>query len=132
MAGEVPGILAYAGKVPVGWCAIAPRLATPRLATSRVAAPVELATPEDWAITCFYIAPDRRRDGLMPALIAAAVTHAGKHGARRVEACPIEPKRDLMWGEGFVGIASAFRKAGFAEVERRSETRILMRMALDR
>jgi hypothetical protein len=27
-SGPVPGILAYAGKRPVGWCAIAPRGAT--------------------------------------------------------------------------------------------------------
>lgn len=128
--GEAPGILAYAGKEPAGWCAIAPRSATPRLNTSRVAAPTEPVTPEDWAITCFYIGSAHRRAGMMGALVDAAVKHARKHGARRIDACPIEPKRNLTWGEGFVGIASVFREAGFAEVERRSETRILMRMAL--
>ena len=105
-AGEVPGIVAYAGKEPVGWCAIAPRMATPRLNTSRVAAPTGPVTPKDWAITCFYIASAHRRGGMMGPLVDAAVKHARKHGARRVDACPIEPKRDLMWGEGFVGIAS--------------------------
>lgn len=131
-AGDVPGILAYAGEEPIGWCAIAPRTATPRLNTSRVAAPTEPPAPSDWAITCFYIASTHRRGGLMEALIAAALKHAKRHGARRVEAFPVEPKRDLMWGEGFVGIASAFRKAGFAEVERRSVTRVLMRKELGR
>jgi GNAT superfamily N-acetyltransferase len=129
-AGDTPGILAYAGRAPVGWCAIAPRASTPRLNTSRVAAPAEPVAANDWAITCFYIASAHRRAGLMSALIAAALKHAESRGARRVEACPIEPKRNLMWGEGFVGIASAFSTAGFAEVERRSETRILMRKEL--
>ncbi|MEZ5925629.1 MAG: GNAT family N-acetyltransferase [Hyphomicrobiaceae bacterium] len=126
-AGEVPGLLAYQGGRPVGWCAIAPRTATPRLNTSRVAAPTDPVTAGDWAITCFYIASEHRQGGLMRSLIEAAVTHARRHGAKRVDACPIEPRRKLMWGEGFVGIASAFRRAGFVEVERRSETRILMR-----
>jgi GNAT superfamily N-acetyltransferase len=125
--GDVPGIIAYVRKAPVGWCAIAPRTATPRLSTSRVAALTEPVTPADWAITCFYIAATHRRTGLMAALVEAALKHAKRHGARRVDACPVEPKRQLMWGEGFVGIASVFRKSGFTEVERRSETRILMR-----
>ncbi len=128
--GDVPGIIAYAGKEPAGWCAIAPRSATPRLNTSRVAAPTEPVTPEHWAITCFYIASAHRRGGMMGALVDAAVKYAKKNGARRVDACPIEPKRDLMWGEGFVGIASVFREAGFDVVEQRSQTRILMRKDL--
>ena len=36
--GEEPGILAYAGEEPVGWCAIAPREDYPRLDRSRVLA----------------------------------------------------------------------------------------------
>src|SRR5882762_10280109 len=34
--GHVPGVLAYAGAEPVGWCAIAPRACYPALARSRV------------------------------------------------------------------------------------------------
>ena len=30
-SGQVPGILAYVNGKPIGWCAIAPRAATPRL-----------------------------------------------------------------------------------------------------
>ena len=66
----------------------------------------------------------------MPALVDAAVKHARRNGARTIEGCPIEPKRKLMWGEGFVGIASVFRGASFTEVEKRSETRSLMRRDL--
>ena len=130
--GEVPGIIAYSGSVPVGWCAIAPRSATPRMNTSRVAAPTDLVTSKDWAITCFYIASSHRRGGMMCQLVEAAMKYAKQHGASRIEACPIEPRRTLMWGEGFVGIASVFREAGFVEIARRSETRILMRKDLGR
>ncbi len=34
-----------------------------------------------------------------------------------------------MWGEGFVGIASVFRKLGFQEIARRTPTRPLMRLS---
>lgn len=131
-SGEVPGIIAYEGDDAVAWCAIAPRTATPRFNTSRVAAPTGAITPADWAITCFYIAPTHRHKRLMSALVDAALKHARRNGARAVEGCPIEPKRRLMWGEGFVGIASVFRGAAFEEVAKRSETRTLMRRDLKR
>src|SRR6266511_530359 len=35
-AGAVPGVLAYADGVPVGWCSVAPRDAYPRLERARV------------------------------------------------------------------------------------------------
>lgn len=131
-SGEVPGIIAYEGEEPVAWCAIAPRAATPRFNASRVAAPAGDITAADWAITCFYIAPTHRHKRLMSALVAAAVKHARKNGAKRIDACPIEPRRKLMWGEGFVGIASVFRAASFDVVDQRSETRALMRLDLTR
>ena len=40
-ADQRPGILAYAGGEPVGWCAVAPRAEYTRLSTSRVMAPVD-------------------------------------------------------------------------------------------
>lgn len=127
--GPPPGLLAYDGGTAVGWCAVAPRAATPKLNRSRIAAPAEADIDAVWAITCFYIASSHRRSGLMRPLIEAAVAHAFAHGARAIEACPIEPQRNLIWGEGFVGIASAFGELGFAEVARRSPTRPLMRLA---
>jgi len=40
-SGEVPGILAFDGDKPVGWCALAPRSNYPALARSRVMKPVD-------------------------------------------------------------------------------------------
>ena len=52
--GTVPGILAYADRQPIGWCAIGPREAYPRLANSRILKPVDGQAV--WSITCFFVA----------------------------------------------------------------------------
>lgn len=126
-ANAVPGILAYDGAAPVGWCAIAPRARTPSLDRSRVAKPID--DRPVWSITCFYIARSHRKRGLMAALIEAACAHAARNGADIVEAYPLEPARALDWGEGFVGIATAFSECGFSEIARRTPTRPVMRRA---
>jgi hypothetical protein len=53
--------------------------------------------------------------------------YAKERGARTVEAYPIEPGGDLERFDGFTGIASAFRKAGFMEVYRINEKQVVMR-----
>ena len=126
---EVPGLLAYGDGRAVGWCAIAPRRASPSLERSRVTAAVDRASV--WSITCFYIDPAFRRRGLMRRLIEAATDHARRSGARIVEAYPHEPRRRTGSGEVFTGLASTFRTCGFVEVARRSPTRPLMRRTLD-
>jgi len=124
-AGEVPGILAYQDGRAVGWCAIAPRAATPGLERSRVARPVD--GEEVWSVTCFFVDPRARRQGTMQALLEAAVAHAASHGARVVEGYPKEPSTSAGSGDLFVGTAQVFRAAGFREVARPSPTRRIMR-----
>jgi hypothetical protein len=68
----------------------------------------------------------------MRRLLDGAVAFAARSGAAAVEACPIDVRRRLVWGEGYVGVASVFREAGFEEVARRSPTRPLMRKTLAR
>src|SRR5688500_16584084 len=46
---EKPGVLAYAGKEPVGWCAVAPRVDFISLARSRVLKPID--EKPVWSIT---------------------------------------------------------------------------------
>jgi hypothetical protein len=61
-------------------------------------------------------------------MIEAACAFAADHGADCVEAYPVEPKKDpLPPVFAYTGIASAFLRAGFREVARRSETRPIMR-----
>jgi GNAT superfamily N-acetyltransferase len=126
-SGEVPGILAYRGMDPVGWCSVAPRDSFPVLDRSRVLKPVD--TLPVWSIVCFFIDKRHRRQGLSGKLIRAAVAHATKAGATIIEAYPIEPKAGQRPAPAFVytGLASAFKQAGFVEVARRSQTRPIMR-----
>jgi hypothetical protein len=56
---------------------------------------------------------------------------ARQKGARIVEGYPIEPKKKEMPDVfAYHGFASIFRKNGFQEVARRSETRPMMRKKL--
>ena len=125
-SGEVPGILAYQSEKPIAWCSISPREAYPSLLRSRVLKPID--DQPVWSIVCFFIAKGSKRQGMSFNLINAAVDYASKQGAQIIEAYPIEPKSsqapDIY---SFTGIASTFRKAGFVEVIRRSETRPIMR-----
>jgi GNAT superfamily N-acetyltransferase len=124
--GTVPGILAYDGDKPVGWCAVEPREAYPALERSRILKPVD--EQPVWSITCFFIARGYRRVGLSRQLIEAAVEWAKTQGASIVEGYPKEKQKE---GEAaafaWTGYAEAYRKAGFMEVARRSETRPIMR-----
>jgi GNAT superfamily N-acetyltransferase len=129
-AGEEPGILAYRDGVPVGWCSVAPRPTYPALARSRVLAPVD--GPPVWSITCLFIAKPERRKGLQAKLLEAAARHARRRGAQAVEGYPVEPRQALPDPFVWTGLASAFEKAGFVEVARRSPTRPIMRLALRR
>jgi len=130
--GPPPGLLAYEGDVAIGWVAVGPRSSVMRFDTGRNSRPLEEATDPDpdrtYAITCFYIRTGHRKQGLMQKLAEAAAKHARKQGAAAVEACAIEPDKPLQWGDGFVGLATVFRRLGFDEVARRSPKRPLMRL----
>lgn len=125
-AGEVPGLLAYAGREPVGWCSVAPREAFPVLENSRILKRVD--DQPVWSASCFFVARPYRRQGLSVKLLRAAVAYAKKKGARMVEGYPVEPKKSPMPDVfAWTGLADAFRRAGFKEVLRRSPTRPIMR-----
>jgi GNAT superfamily N-acetyltransferase len=125
-----PGILAYAGVEPVGWCAVAPRTDYPALERSRVLKPVD--EKPVWSVSCFYVRRDHRNRGLTTQLLKAASSFAAGRGARIIEGYPIEPApgAQMPGAWAWTGFASAFRQAGFKEVERRSPTRPIMRRAL--
>jgi GNAT superfamily N-acetyltransferase len=130
-AGEVPGILAYAGGAPVGWCAVAPRECYPALQRSRVLRPSD-DTPV-WSVSCLFVAKDYRNRGVSVRLLEAAVAHVRKQGGTVVEGYPVEPKTVPMPAAfAWTGLASAFLKAGFVECARGSATRPIMRRALKR
>lgn len=125
-SGEVPGILAYSNSQPVGWCSVAPRERFGLLERSRILKKVD--DKPVWSVVCFFVAKPFRKKGTTVELLKAAVEYAKKHKAKIVEGYPVEPKNGKMPDVfAYTGLASAFRKAGFKEILRRSETRPIMR-----
>ena len=125
-SGAKPGVLAYADGEPVGWCAIAPREQYPRLNSSRILKPID--DQPVWSVTCFFVARGFRHQGLSTAVLKAAVDFARARGAKIVEGYPHETKKATADVFVYTGLVSAFQKAGFKEVARRSKTRPIMRM----
>ncbi|MEW6456253.1 MAG: GNAT family N-acetyltransferase [Acidobacteriota bacterium] len=125
-SGEIPGLLAYARGQPIAWCSVAPRETYPVLERSRTLKRID--DEPVWSVVCFFVAKPFRRKGVTVELLRAAVKYAKEHGAKIVEGYPVEPKKSIM-PDVFVwtGVASAFRRVGFVEVARRSETRPIMR-----
>lgn len=124
--GAEPGLLAYAGETPVGWCAIAPREEYGGLARSRLLRPID--DRPVWSITCFYVARGFRRRGVTVALLRAAAKFVAARGGSWLEGYPAEPASGA-WPDAYayVGTVGAFAKAGFREVARPSKTRAIMR-----
>ena len=126
LSGQTPGVLGYIDQEPVAWCSVAPRETFSALQRSRVLKKVD--DEPVWSITCFFIRKDHRGKGLSICMAAAAVEFVKANGGRLVEAYPVEPKKARTAPAfAWTGLASAFRKAGFTECARRSETRPIMR-----
>jgi len=124
--GPAPGVLAYLDREPIGWCAVAPREAYGSLARSRVLQPVD--DRPVWSVSCLFVLKTYRRRGVSARLLRAAAEYAARRGARIVEGYPIEPTMERT-PDAFIwtGLPSAFKRAGFKEVARRSRTRPIMR-----
>lgn len=126
--GDPPGLLAYDGGRPVGWCAIAPRAEYPKMARSRILQPVD--DRPVWSVSCLFVARPYRRRGVSVRLLEAAADYARRRGGRILEGYPVDPHTKMADAFVWTGLASAFRQAGFTEVARRSPTRPIMRRNL--
>ncbi len=124
-SGRIPGILAYQRGRPVGWCSVAPRQDFPVLGRSPTLKPVDDLPV--WSIVCFFVSKLYRRGGLTSLLIKAAIGYAKGHGARIIEAYPIDPNAKYIEYERYSGLTTTFLKAGFKEVIRRSDRKPIMR-----
>lgn len=123
-----PGLLAFDGEKPVGWCRLYPRSSLPWLEK----APwfVRVDDSPVWSIPCFYVHHRHRRQGLMSELIEAALHTARIAGAPAVEAYPIDTTIAGSTRNTFPGVASAFIRAGFQEVARHAAARPILRYSL--
>jgi GNAT superfamily N-acetyltransferase len=123
--GVYDGLLAYAGREPVGWCQVGPRDRLPKLVR-------ELALEPDadvWAVTCLLVAPSWRRRGVARDLVAAAIDHARAAGAARLEAYPRRVADDPA--EMWTGPVLLYEQAGFV-VAGGSERRHVVSLELPR
>lgn len=135
--GAVPGLVAYRGEDPVGWVSVAPRPQFGRILRSPTLGPRGDDEPDDsddtrvWSIVCFFIHRDTRGEGLGRVLLKAAVKHARTHGARYLEAYPVDTAgRRMDSSELYTGTLRLFKDAGFQEVQRRARHRPIVRLAL--
>jgi len=129
-----PGMLAYLGDVPVGWCAIEPRTSYSRILNSQIVKESRepLEAGDVWAVTCFVVRVGYRRRGVGAALLAGAVEHAKAHGARVIEAYPVDPRvKKTSAADLYHGPLPTFEAAGFETVARPSETRALVQLVVD-
>jgi GNAT superfamily N-acetyltransferase len=128
-----PGLIASLDGEPVGWCAVEPRSAYPALQRSRLLRSALLdGDDEVWAVTCFVVRVGSRRRGVATALLDAAVEHARGHGARVLEAYPVDAERKpgVSAAELYHGTLGLFLAAGFTLTARPSETRAVVRLDL--
>jgi GNAT superfamily N-acetyltransferase len=134
-ASATTGMVGYLGTEPVGWVAVEPRTAYPRLPWVRT---VWSGRDEDktddgvWAVTCFVTRTGYRKRGITYALAAATIDFARQRGARALEGYPmiIRPGEEITWGELYRGSRQVFAEAGFTEVSRPSQRRVVMRIDL--
>lgn len=114
-----PGLIALdEHRAAIGWVSIGPREEYARLEHSRVLARVD-AEPV-WSVVCFVVARPMRRQGVARQLLDAAAGYAANHGARILEAYPVETgggRTQAAWL--YTGTTSMFEAAGFERVATR-------------
>jgi GNAT superfamily N-acetyltransferase len=127
--GEPPGILAFDGPTPVGWCSVAPREKFPRLERSRTMKRID--DKPVWSLVCLFVDKRYRKQGISVELARAAVDWAAGRGAKIVEAYPSVP------GSGrtadvfiYTGLPQIFERAGFQVAARPTGKRWIMRREL--
>jgi GNAT superfamily N-acetyltransferase len=130
-----PGVLAYLDGAAAGWSAVGPRTKFERLKRSKTIQFMD-DTPV-WSIVCLVVKAGFRRKGVARSLIEGAVTFAASHGARMIEAYPIETNGDRDSASlAFTGTTALFGAAGFTKCEETQaksagKVRVIMRRAVE-
>ena len=124
-----PGLVAFVDGQAAGWVRIGPRTSQGRLVNTRMvkAAAEPADDPAVWAVSCLVVRREFRGQGLAGDLVGAAVAFAQSHGARLVEAYPIDTdRRASSSNELFVGSVRLFERAGFRLTARPTPARAVM------
>jgi ribosomal protein S18 acetylase RimI-like enzyme len=130
VADASPGLIAYVDGSPAGWVRVAPRPEQGRLGFTRVVksgSPEPLDADDVWAITCLVVRREFRGQGVARHLLAAAVGHAEKNGARAIEAYPFDIEQGTRSNnELYVGSVPMFEELAFEETARPTAARVVM------
>ncbi|WP_309067339.1 GNAT family N-acetyltransferase [Microbacterium sp.] len=133
-AGPPPGLVAYADGEAAGWIRIGPRPGQQRIVRSRVVKNGSSEPLDDasvWAVTCFSVRKEPRRQGINVALLDAAVAYARESGARVIEGYPIATDTTTASANSlFVGALSTYLNAGFREIARPTDKRVVVALEL--
>ena len=127
------GLVAYLDGEPAGWCAVQPRVDFVRLERMRIpwaGRKEDRLDPDVWSVTCFVVRKGYRNRGVSRALAAATVEFARSRGAASVEGYPmvVEPGKEVIWGQLYVGSRSIFASAGYIDVSNPTSRRVVMRI----
>lgn len=122
-AGPPPALIAYVDGEAAGWVRVGPRTKQVRLGRTRNYTATSVQPWDDdavWAVSCFVVRKEHRNQGLNARLLQAAIDYARDHGARVIEAYPVDPHagRKKLSNNLFHGTVSTFADAGFREVGR--------------
>lgn len=102
------GVLAFAGKEPVGWCSVAPRESYVKLERSRTMP--RMSDAPTWVVLCFFVTRAWRGGGVSRALLEGAVRYARGKGAKIIEGYPYDTAHISSTHRGH---SRVFRAAGF-------------------
>ncbi len=123
------GLLAVYQGQAIAWCAFAPREDFIKLERSRVHKRIDQLPV--WSIPCFFVHKDFRRQGVTVELLKGVIQYARQKKIGIIEAYPTIPtKVPLADSFGWIGLFSAFEKAGFKIVDHTSQNRPMVRYYL--
>jgi len=125
-SGKIPGLIAYSNARPCGWCSVAPRDHFGSLERSRVLKRID--NKNVWSIVCFFITKIYRGKKLGLNLILGAIEYVKSQGGEIIEAYPTILKTTKAQPVStFMGMPSMFSQAGFEEISRPSQSKLIMR-----
>lgn len=113
--------MAYDDGQAIAWCSVAPKGGYRGLGGSE-------NLDKLWSLTCFYILPQYRKQGMVHVLIEAAKLYAKDKGGEYLEAYPVEKDSPSYPHMGFV---STFEKEGFVYREKAGTRRKAMVYVLE-
>ena len=126
--GPPPGLLAFEGRLAVGWCQLTRPDTLPWL--NRMRSFNNVDDDAVLSLTCFFVRRGFRRQRVMETLIKSAIKVAKRSGAQALEAYPIDTSAPKSTANVFTGVASTFARLGFKTVARRLPYRPIVRYDL--